>query len=110
MIANDAPHGGVATPERFLNGSMATGYRFVVTDCQTDGSSTRITVTNKGVAPIYRDAWFDIGGVRASASLKGLLPGDELRIEIPATPNADASNISIVSDYILPHQTIEFEK
>ena len=110
MIANDAPHGGVATPERFLNGSKATGYRFVVTDCQTDGSSTRITVTNKGVAPIYRDAWFEISGVRASASLKGLLPGDELRIEIPATPNADASNISIVSDYILPHQTIEFEK
>ena len=110
MIANDAPHGGVATPERFLAGSLATGYRFVVTDCRTDGSSTRITVTNKGVAPIYRDAWFEISGLRASASLKGLLPGDELRVEIPATPNADASNISIVSDYILPHQTIEFEK
>ena len=110
MIANDAPHGGVATSERFLAGSMATGYRFVVTDCQTNGKSTRITVTNKGVAPLYRDAWFAIDNVRASVSLKGLLPGDELQIEIPVAPNADASNIRIVSDHILPNQTIEFEK
>ena len=110
MIANDAPHGGVATPERFLHGSMATGYKFVVTRCETNGTSTRLTVTNKGIAPIYRDAWFEVGGVRASASLKGLLPGDELQIEIPAAPNADASNIRIVSDCILPGQTIEFEK
>ena len=57
-----------------------------------------------------RDAWFAIDNERASVSLKGLLPGDELQIEIPAAPNADASNIRIVSDYILPNQTIEFEK
>ena len=48
--------------------------------------------------------------MRASASLKGLLPGDELQIEIPVAPNADASNIRIVSDCILSGQTIEFEK
>ena len=110
MIANDAPHGGVANPERFLAGSLATGYRFVVTQCQTNGTSTRLTVTNKGIAPIYRDAWFAIGNTRSSVSLKGLLPGDELRIEIPAAPNADAGNIRIVSDCILPNQTIEFER
>ena len=57
-----------------------------------------------------RRAWFAIAGVRASASLKGLLPGDELQIEIPAAPAADASNILIVSDFILPNQNIEFEK
>lgn len=110
MIANDALEGRFATPERFLEGSLATGYRFVVTDCETNGTSTRLTVTNKGIAPIYRDAWFAVGDVRSSVSLKGLLPGDELQIEIPAAPNADGSNIRIASDCILPGQTIEFEK
>lgn len=110
MIANDAPHGGVATPERFLAASMATGYRFVVTGCQTNGKSTRLTVTNKGIAPIYRDAWFAVSDTRSSVSLKGLLPSDELVIEIPAAPNADGSNIRIVSDCILPAQTIQFER
>ena len=109
MIANDAPHGGVATPERFRQASMATGYRFVVKDCQTDGKKTRLTVMNEGFAPIYRDAWFSIGNIRSTTSLRGLLPGHEFTIQIPAAPNADGSDIRIVSDCILPQQTIEFE-
>ena len=108
MIANDAPRGGVATPERFREGSMATGYRFVVRGCETDGASTRLLVANEGVAPLYRDAWFAVGGQRAATSLRGLLPGEESLIEIPASANADGSNVQIVSDCILPRQTIEF--
>jgi len=108
MIANDAPHGGVATPERFRAASMATGYRFVVKEYRTNGSITRLLVTNQGVAPLYRDAWFAIGGVRSDTSLRGLLPGQELWIEIPAVPAAGGSNLHIESDCILPGQTIEF--
>ena len=108
MIANDAPHGGIATPERFRAASMATGYRFVVKDCQTDGANTRITVRNEGIAPIYRDAWFSIDETRSTTSLKGLLPGQEITIQIPAAPNT-GSDIRIVSDFILPQQTIQFE-
>ena len=108
MIANDAPRGGVATPERFREASLSTGYRFVVKRCETDGISTRLLVTNQGVAPIYRNAWFAICGVRSSNSLRGLLPGEEAWIEIPAVPNSDGSNIQIVCDCILPQQEIEF--
>ena len=109
MIANDAPRGGVATPQRFKEGSMATGYHFVVESCQTDGTKTRLLVTNTGVAPLYRDAWFAIGDVRSTTTLRGLLPGEERWVEIQAAPDHDASNLHIVSDYILPQQTIEFD-
>ncbi len=108
MIANDAPRGGIATAARFRKGSMATGYRFAVLQCETDGSSTRLLVTNEGIAPLYRDAWFAINGIRSDVSLRGLLPGEERLIEIPAVPSADGSNVKIVSDCILPSQEIQF--
>ena len=116
MIANDAPRGGVATPERFRDGSMATGYRFAITACETDGQSTRICITNRGIAPIYRDAWVAVGAVRSEQSLLGLLPGQELTITVAAPIETaadgsplDGSKVSIVSDAILPAQSIEYE-
>ena len=109
MIANDAPHGGVATPQLFHEASMATGYRFIVKQCQTNGSITRLLVANQGVAPLYRDAWFAIDDIRSATSLRGILPGQELWIEIPAVPAADGQDIQIESDCILPGQSIEFE-
>ena len=109
MIANDAPHGGVATPMLFREASMATGYRFVVKQCQTNGSITRLLVTNQGVAPLYRDAWFAIDDIRSATSLRGLLPGQELWVEIPAVPAVDGQDIHIESNCILPSQSIEFE-
>jgi hypothetical protein len=108
MIANDAPRGGIATAERFREGSMATGYRFVVKRCETNGSHTRLVVVNEGVAPLYRDAWFAVGDVRSTTSLRGLLPGEECTIEIAAGADADGGNVNIVSDCILPQQKIEF--
>ncbi|MBR1839199.1 MAG: DUF4832 domain-containing protein [Prevotella sp.] len=108
MIANDAPRGGVATPERFRDGSMATGYRLKVTSCETNATTTRLTVTNTGIAPLYRDACFAIGSVRSATSLKGLLPGGQLSVEIPA-PLTVASDLQVVSDHILATQEIEFE-
>jgi hypothetical protein len=108
MIANDAPRGGVATPELFLQGSLATGYRFVVKRCETDGVSTRLQVANIGVAPLYKDAWFAIGDIRSTTTLRGLLPGEEYWMEILAVPDTDGGNLQIVSDCILPRQTIEF--
>lgn len=108
MIANDAPGGTYGTAARFREASMATGYRFVVKECQSDGTVTRLLVTNEGIAPIYRDAWFAIGDVRSSTSLEGLLPDQEQWMEI-AAPLTNSSNLRIVSDHILPTQEIEFE-
>ena len=104
--ALDNPNG---TPERIKQASMATGYRFVVKKCSTDGSKTMMLVGNEGIAPIYRDAYFAVGDVRSETSLKGLLPNEEMWIEIAARPRSDGSDIKIVSDYILPQQEIEFE-
>lgn len=116
MIANDNPAGKNSwnTPARFKECSMASGYRFKVTGCKTDGAETRLTVTNTGVAPIYRDAYFAIGTVRSSQSLRGLLPGNTLEITIPSTVKASADGKTteiptIVSDYILDTQQIEYE-
>ena len=93
---------------------MASGYHFVVTQCQTDGATTKMTITNTGVAPLYRDAYMAIGKVRSKQSLRGLLPGEskEVEIEAPLQLASDGSPLvqpAIVSDYILDTQTIEYD-
>ena len=108
MIANDAPRGSYGTAARFKEATMASGYRFVVKDCQTNGSSTRVLVGNEGIAPIYRDAWFAVGAVRSTTTLKGPLPGAEQWMEISA-PLTKAADLKIVSDHILAQQEIEFK-
>ncbi len=107
MLANDAPGGRYGTTERFLSAGLATGYHFMVLDCQTKEGQTQILVTNTGVAPIYRDAYFAVQGVRSKETLRGLLPNETrvCTIEAQATP----TNVTIESDYILPTQTIEFD-
>lgn len=108
MIANDAPGSTYGTPARFREASMASGYHLVVTSLETDGVSTRLTVTNSGIAPLYRDAFFAIGDIRSETSLKGLLPYQELTVIIPATMSTP-DDLHIVSDNILPAQKIEFD-
>ena len=108
MIANDAPGSSYAKPERFKEGSMATGYRMKVEECVTDGTTTKVLVTNTGIAPLYRDAFFAIGTTISATSLRGLLPGEELWVEIGA-PLTNASDLHITSPHILSCQEIEFE-
>lgn len=109
MGGNCAPDNLNGTPERIKQASMATGYRFVVKKCATDGNKTLLLVRNEGIAPIYRDAFFAIGDVRSETSLMGLLPNEELWVEIATVPRPDGEDIKIVSDYILPQQEIEFD-
>lgn len=108
MLASSAPGGKYATVERFREAGMASGYKFRVSDCKTNGSETRLTVSNQGIAPIYRDAFFAIGNVQSETSLRGLLPGKGMEIIIPVALN-DANDLQIVSPFILPNQKIEFE-
>lgn len=108
MLASSAPGGKHATVERFREAGMASGYTFRVSDCRTNGSETRLTVSNQGIAPIYRDAYFAIGNVQSETSLRGLLPGKGMEIIIPVALN-DANDLQIVSPFILPNQKIEFE-
>lgn len=114
MIANDAPEGSYGTGERFASASLATGYRFAVKQCTTDGTTTNILVTNNGVAPLYRDAFFAINGVRSETSLRGLQPGEEKWISIPCGTELNADGTAkkspvIECDYILTSQEIQYE-
>lgn len=111
IIANDAPSGPFGTAERFALAGMAAGYRLRLTDCRTNGRQTQVTVTNTGIAPLYRDAYFAIGDVRSDSSLKGLLPGDTLTVTIPAPlteSQPSTQGLHITSDALLPGQEIQF--
>lgn len=106
--ANDATEGKYGTGERFRTAGMATGYHFAVLSGNTSATQTTLVVTNTGIAPIYRDAFFAIGSTRSTESLRGLLPGQQRTIVIPA-PLTDATDLAIVSDYILPTQSIQYD-
>lgn len=108
MIANDATGSIHGSTERFREAGIASGYNFQVVNCRTNGEETRFTVNNIGVAPIYRDAYFQINGTQSEVSLRGLLPGNSLDITIP-TGLAKREELTIVSPHILPTQKIEYE-
>ena len=107
MIANDAPGSQYGTAERFKEASMACGYHFALTGLYANDSQTAACVTNAGIAPIYRDAFLAVDGVRSDTSLKGLLPGDTLLVYVNKVTNGH--DVTIESDYILPTQAIQFD-
>ncbi|MCQ2312720.1 MAG: DUF4832 domain-containing protein [Paludibacteraceae bacterium] len=107
MISNDAPGSTYGTTQRFQEAGMAAGYSFTVCACRAGQGRTQLLVTNEGVAPIYRDAYFAIGSTRCAQSLKGLLPGQKVVLELPVELTA-SEDLHIESDYILPSQTIQF--
>lgn len=106
-IANDATGGIYGTVDRFREAGMAVGYTFEVMNVRTNGEETRLAVTNTGIAPIYRDAYFAIGDVQSSTSLCTVLPNDTVEITIPIGFN-DSDSLIIVSPHILPTQKIEY--
>ena len=108
MLASSAPGSKHATVDRFREAGIAAGYTFRVSDCRTNGLETRLVVSNQGIAPIYRDAFFAIGNVQSDVSLRGLLPGEGMEVVIPVGLT-NSNDLQIVSPYILPTQTIEFE-
>lgn len=106
MNCNDAAEGPYGTAAHFLRGSLACGYAFRITALETDGASTRITIMNEGVAPIYRDAYLKLGSTQDTQSLVGLLPGQSRTVTLAG--NGDTESLSIVSPHILPTQQISF--
>lgn len=109
MISNDAPSSsGYGTTARFKEAALASGYRFAITSCATSDSLTAIRITNKGVAPIYYDAYLAIGDTRHAQSLRHLMPGETWRLIFPFRCKK-GSDVHIVCDHLLPNQSIEFD-
>lgn len=94
--------------ERIKSAGMATGYRFRVTAASIDGDNLTLRVTNEGIAPIYRDAYFAVGDKRSTNSLRGLLPGESIECSIMGVDATAVEKITIESNAILPNQRIQF--
>ena len=107
IIAADQP--GKQSDARLKEASMAMGYRFEIRDFRIrEGESAAVLIANAGVAPIYRDAFIEVDGVRGEFNLRTLMPGDEVwvRISCKAGPS---SRPSIVCDHLVSGQTIQYQ-
>lgn len=105
MIGND--QFDYQTTARIEEASLNTGYHFKVTAFQTNGTSTLVTITNTGIAPIYYDAYPTANGVRATQSLKGLTKGESRTFTI--NTNAINEGLTITSDRLVNGQEIQFD-
>lgn len=92
-------------PERIRAAGQACGYRFRVLEFKGSDSRSVVTIENRGIAPIYHDAYPAVGGVRSAVSLKGLLPGESRAFPIEAA----GRELTIESDRLVPGQQIEFD-
>lgn len=93
--------------DRIKQASMACGYRYTILDFRADEKKSFVLVKNTGVAPIYRDAFVTVNGLRAKESLIDLQPGEESWYEIQSGGTNPA--LSIECDHLLEGQKIEFE-
>ncbi len=80
VIGDDQPR--FQSAQRLNQAGRAMGYQFVVTKLERSGANYRGTILNRGVAPIYYDAFPAVGEVKAQANLKGLLPGSSQSFEL----------------------------
>ncbi len=104
LIGNDQP--GFQPMSRINDAGIAMGYRMAITDCQTNGADWKVTVTNRGIAPMYHDAFVAVGGKRSTKSLKGLLPGETMECQIQ---DAGQGKVTIDSDRLVDGQVIQFD-
>jgi len=105
MIGNDQLN--YQPTSRIESAGMATGYRFSVEGYVTDGSTTKATIRNTGIAPIYYDAYPSIAGVRSNSSLKGLLPNQAQEFIINRASTGE--DLDIECDRLSPTQEIQFD-
>ena len=107
IIGNDQP--GKQTPERIAEAAMSMGYRFEIRDFRIqEGKGAAVLIANVGVAPIYRDAFVEVEGVRGDFNLRTLMPEDEAWITIPCAATK-ASHPTIACEHLVPGQEIQYQ-
>jgi hypothetical protein len=92
--------------DRIRANSMVCGYKFKVTDFKANNSTSRVTVENTGVAPIYYDAYITVNGVRSLKSLKYLQPGESAQYMVKS--GGQNPILTIECDRLVPGQIIEY--
>ena len=107
IIGNDQP--GKQKPERITEAAMSMGYRFEVRNFKVlEGKSAEVLIANVGVAPIYRDAFVEVEGVRGDLNLRTLMPGDEAWVTI-ACEAKTSSRPAIACDHLVEGQEIQYQ-
>ncbi len=109
IIGSDQPD--YQPMQRIAAAGQALGYRFRVTEALLDPPLLKLRVENVGIAPIYRDAYFEYSGKRSAQSLRSLLPGSSLdtEIHIPADKEWDPTALRIQCEHLVAGQEIQFE-
>lgn len=107
IIGNDQPR--YKSMDRIKEASMSMGYRFCVRDFLVkEGGGAAVLIANEGVAPIYRDAYVEVEGVRGEYNLRSLMPGEEKWVTV-SVPEAGPSSVpKIVCDHLVRGQKIEY--
>ena len=107
IIAADQP--GKQSNARLKEASMAMGYHFEIRDFRIkERESAAVLIANTGVAPIYRDAFVEVAGVRGDLNLRTLMPGDEAWVRIPCKASP-SDRPSIACDHLVPGQVIQYQ-
>ena len=107
IIAADQP--GKQSNTRLKEASMAMGYHFEIRDFRIkERESAAVLIANTGVAPIYRDAFVEVAGVRGDLNLRTLMPGDEAWVRIPCKASP-SDRPSIACDHLVPGQVIQYQ-
>ena len=107
IIGNDQP--GKQKPERITEAAMSMGYRFEVRDFKVlEGKSAEVLIANVGVAPIYRDAFVEVEGVRGELNLRTLMPGDETWVTIACDAKTSSRPV-IACDHLVEGQEIQYQ-
>ena len=108
IIGNDQP--GYQTMSRIREASMAMGYHFAIKDFRIKpGEGAGVLIENTGVAPIYRDAYVAVGGVRGAYNLRHLMPGNEAWVEIRNPSVSASSSPTIECDHLVSGQKITYD-
>ena len=107
IIGNDQPNYQKA--DRIQEAALSMGYRFEVRDFRIkEGEYAVVRIANVGVAPIYRDAFVEVEGVRADYNLRRLMPGQEKVLQVSCRAT-EASVPAIVCDHLVSGQRIEYQ-
>ena len=105
IIGNDQPRYQKA--ERIKEAAMAMGYEYTILDYRVKGTSAVVEIKNTGVAPIYRDAYVAVGGVRGEYNLRNLMPGECQWVEI-VNGYTEGAVPTIECDHLVKGQRIEY--
>ena len=95
--------------DRIREASLSMGYKFRVKDFRVGKKGAAVLVENVGVAPIYRDAFVSVDGIRSEFSLAQLMPGESQWLAFEGKGFTADSRVAIECDHLVPGQSIGFE-